>query len=101
MAAYELRRLQMTKSGEEIEFASGSFLEKELDGNVQYELVMQNVPRYNLFLDNMQSDEPVHVTFETFDNKTGRADMNVRTVNKKDPKDNIIELETTHPIEFK
>ncbi|WP_088008516.1 hypothetical protein [Indiicoccus explosivorum] len=100
MAAYELRKLQMTKSGENIDFASGSFLEKELDGNQQYELVMKNVQRYELFLDNLESEEPVHVTFETFDGKKGRADMTVRTVNREDPKDNIVELETTHPIEF-
>lgn len=100
MAVHELKELKMTQSGESIDFVHGTLLESELDGNVHYDMTLQKVAQYEMFYDNLQKKEPVQVTFITDNDQTGQAEMEVRTVNKRDADDNIVELVTIGEIKF-
>lgn len=100
MAVHELKSIEMTQSGESIDFVSGVLLESELDGNKHYDLTLKNVVQYDMFYDYQQKEEPVEVTITTIHDQTGKAQMEVRTVNKRDADDNIIELVTTDAIEL-
>lgn len=100
MAIHELSDVSMTKSGESLDFVHAVLLESEVGGSVHYDLILKNTIQYDLFYNNMQNEEPVHVTFTTINNKTGQAEMEVRTVNKREANDNTIELVTRDKIEF-
>ncbi|TLS37604.1 hypothetical protein [Pseudalkalibacillus caeni] len=94
MAEYELKRLEMADSGEPIEFAHGTVLENKLEGETHFDVTLKNVPRYELFNESLQDNEPVNVTMTTFADQQLEKEMVVRTVNKRDPDDNVIELES-------
>lgn len=102
MSVYDVSGLEMTRSGETIDFVHGTLTENELDGNVHYNLTLKNVTQYELFYDKLQAEnpDPVTLTITLYDGKSGQAEMRVRTVNRRDPNNSIIELESTNPIEF-
>lgn len=100
MAVHELKDVQMTRSGESVDFVHGYLVESELEGKKLFDMTLKNVAQYEMFRTSQMDEERVQVTFTTLNDETGKAEMEVRTVNRRDPDDNIVELVTMDNIEF-
>ncbi|MCD5325712.1 MULTISPECIES: hypothetical protein [Pontibacillus] len=94
----ELKDVYMTKSGESIRFAHGTYVITQVDGKKHCDLTLNNVDQYEMFEHRKEENKDVEVTFTTQEGDKFDGTLNVKTVNRHNEQRNVIELESKEAI---
>ncbi|GGD01826.1 hypothetical protein [Pontibacillus salipaludis] len=94
----ELKDVYMTKSGESIRFAHGTYVITQVDGKKHCDLTLNNVEQYEMFEDRKDENKDVDVTFTTQEGEKFDGKLDVKTVNRENEQRNVVELESKEEL---